>query len=320
MNRPQLSIIIVHWNTPELLEECLKSIVEFEKELNYEIIVIDNNSTYPVTAIELKFPEDNFRFVGLKENIGFGKACNYSVGLSKADTLLFLGPDARLIKEGTLLRMYSKFKAIPEVGTFSCSLVNSDGSPQKHYFNFPEVRKIIREWWFEVLNHIPLVYQRRQRQPLKKLEEVDMVIAHCLMVSKKIFYEAGAFPEDTFMFGDDIEINKRVQKSGYHNYLYRGEQMVHHSGQAGVIVRYGARRVHIIQDSIFRFNRTHYGFIYAIFTTTLLMIRALLNILILSPLYVKGGFREYFWNNWIIIWHYLAYQWRPGAIRQIAGA
>lgn len=322
MNKPQLSIIIVHWNTPELLEECLKSIVEFERELNYEVIVVDNDSTYPIIAIKAKFPEDNFRFIRLKENIGFGRACNHGAGLSNADTLFFLGPDTRLIEEGTLLRMYSKFKAIPQVGTFSCSLVNSDGSPQKHYFNFPEASKIIREWWFELLNHIPLVYQRRQHQPSKMLEEVDMVIAHCLMVSKKVFYEAGGFPEDAFMFGDDIEINKRVHKSGYHNYVYRGEQLIHHSGQAGVITRYGNRRVHMIQDSVFRLNVRHHGFIYAILATTFLVIRAFLNIILLSPLYLRRGkgFKEYFWDNWIIIWHYLAYQWRPGAIRQIGRA
>lgn len=318
IDMPELSIIIVHWNTPQLLAECLKSLVENERKLAYEVIVVDNNSNSNIIGIERDFSLDNFRFVRLKENIGFGRACNYGVKMAVADTVLFLGPDTKLIKQDTLLRTYQKFTAIPDVGAFSCSLLNSDGLPQKHSFNFPEAGKIIREWWWELLNHIPSVYRRRQQQSPKILEEVDMVIAHCLMVSKKTFYDAGGFPEDAFMFGDDIEINKRIAKLGYHNYLYRGEHLIHYSGQAGVIIRYGGNRVHIIQDSIFKFNRRYHGIFYAVFISMLLIIRAFLNIVILSPLYVKGDFKEYFLNNWIIIWHYLAYQWRPGTIKKMA--
>lgn len=322
MKTPSLSIIIVHWNTPGVLTECLASLVENEKKLEYEVIVVDNGSVRDISPVEEAFPDGSngsIRFMRLEKNIGFGRGCNYGVKSSKAETLLFLGPDTRLIERDTLIGTYQKFLSVPDVGAFSCSLLNNDGSPQKHYFNFPEVSKIIGEWWHETTNHIPFVFKKRRNQSPKLLEEVDMVIAHCLMISKKVFLDAGGFPENAFMFGDDIEINKRIQKKGYHNYLYRGEVLIHHSGQAGVVERYGKRRVHIIQDSIFRFNVRHHGIIYAVFATALIMLRATSNILLLGPLYMKKGLKEFLWDNWIIIWHYLAYQWCPRAIRKIAG-
>lgn len=319
MRKPQLSIIIVHWNTPELLTECLYSLDANERNLDYEVVVVDNASTRDINEVGMRFNVGHFNFLKLEKNIGFGRACNYGVSHSKADTLLFLGPDTRLIRQDTLLGTYNKFLSVPNVGTFSCGLLNEDRTQQKHYFNFPEVNKTIWEWWWETTNHIPAVFRRRRQRRQKLLEEVDMVIAHCLMVSKEVFLQAGGFPEDAFMFGDDIEINKRVQKIGYHNYLYRGEQLIHHSGQAGVISRYGNKRVYIIQDSVFKFNCRHHNMSYAAFVAVLLVVRALWNITVLSPLYIRKGFKEYFFDNWRIIWHYLAYQWRPGSIRKIAG-
>ena len=301
-----------------MLTECLTSLVEYENILSYEVIIVDNNSVSDITRIERDFSLDNIRFVRLKANIGFGRATNYGVSLSSSDTLLFLGADTRFFRKDTILRTLEKFKSVPDAGAFSCSLINNDGSPQKHYFGFPRPDKFINDWWYETTNHIPFVFRRRKKQPVKILEPVDMVIAHWMIVSRKAFDKVEGFPKDEFMFGDDIEFNKRLKDAGYQNYVYRGESAYHIGGQS-TKKRYQGHLEHIVQNSIFRFSLRHYGVFWTVISVSVQILASLWYILLLSPFYYKTGIRNHIVENWRIIWHYLAYQWRPWYIKKIKG-
>jgi GT2 family glycosyltransferase len=318
MNKPQLSIIMVHWNTHEMLAECVKSIFEFEQNLHYEIIVMDNASDFPIDNLERNIDKPNITFIRLKENIGFGRATNFGVSQSTSDFLLFLGPDTRLFRKDTILRTLEKYKSISHAGAFSCSLINSDGSPQRHYFEFPRPEKILKDLWHETTNHISYVFKRRKKLPVKVLEPVDMVIAHWMMVSREAFEKAGGFPNDAFMFGDDIEINKRLKDVGYQNYVYRGECAYHVGGQS-TNRRYQSKLAYIVYDSLFHFSIKHYGVFVTGILISMQILASLWYILVLSPFYYKMGIKSHISENWQVIWHYLAYQWRPGYIRKIRG-
>jgi GT2 family glycosyltransferase len=310
---PALSIIIVHWNTPELLNNCLNSIFEHEIKLDLEVIIVDNHSKRGITNLKNNF---SGKVIELEKNIGFGPACNLCVEQSKGDYLLFLGPDVLITRNDTIYNTLEKLKNIPDAGAFSCQLLNHDGTPQRHSFNFPRADKIIGEWWYDVTNRIPYIYRQRVIQSKPELQKVDMVIAHWLMVSKAAFVKAGGFPKEAFMFGDDIELNKTLMDAGYKNYVYNGEQAVHIGRQSTVPV-YQEKLHYIVQDSVCRFAFRHYGVLGGCLTIFVFILGAVYNLL-MTPIYAKKKPKKYILENWRIIWHYLAYQWRPGYIAKMA--
>lgn len=315
---PELSIIIVHWNTPELLAACINSIRERENCLEYEIIVIDNHYDNDIYKLAGLPKGDSMRIIQMETNIGFGRACNRGAELAQAEMLLFLGPDTKCIQDDAILQTLNKYKTLPQAGALSCQLVNQDGSLQRHYFNLPRADRLITEWYREFTNHIPVIHRARKKLKPPEVETVDMVIAHWLMVSKMVFERVGGFPDDAFMFGDDIEFNKKLLDAGYYNYLYRACQAMHYGGSS-TKKRYGGSLTHVVQDSITRFCFRNYGPFGGTVSVLLIILRAVASLLFISPLYIGRGFKEYFKGHWQVIWHYLAYQWRPGKIKKISG-
>ncbi|NLG17388.1 MAG: glycosyltransferase family 2 protein [Fibrobacter sp.] len=314
---PEISIVIVHWNTPEMLNDCLKSIFDNETLLKFEIVVVDNHSKQDISAVIEKYPTNKIQVIKLYKNIGFGPACNMGVEKSKGEYLLFVGPDVLIIRQNTIYNTLEKLKTIPNAGAFSCQLLNRDGTAQRHSFNFPRADKIIGEWWFDATNRIPYIFHKRQRRPLLMLQKVDMVIAHWLMVSRYAFLKAGMFPQNAFMFGDDIELNKALIDVGYANYVYYGEQSIH-IGRQSTKFAYKDNLHYIVQNSVCKFAFRHYGVFGGCLSIAIFILEAIYNI-IMTPIYVKKDRKKFIFENWRVIWHYLAYQWRPGYIDKMAG-
>lgn len=299
-----------------MLLDCVKTIQSCESIFTLEIIIIDNASVKLLRA-ELK-ELLNTRLVRLSQNIGFGRACNLGARLARGEILLFLGPDVQFIEENAIARTLEKYQSLPDAGAMSCQLINQDGTPQKHCFNLPSPQRLLSEWYYELTNHLPWIYRKRKRKILPVLQKVDMVIAHWLMVSKNKFWQAGGFPEDAFMFGDDIEINYRLLKKGYQNYLYRGARAIHHGGSS-TRSKYGKHLIYVVQDSITKFCIRNYGPIIGTLSIFIIILRSFLNILIISPFYIGRGFSRYLQEQIDILWHYSVYQWRREKIVQFHG-
>jgi GT2 family glycosyltransferase len=88
----KLSIIIINYNVKYFLEHCLLSVIKACKNIDAEILVVDNNSTDGSKEyLESKFT--NVRFFWNKENTGFGKANNFALPFAKGEYILFLNPD-----------------------------------------------------------------------------------------------------------------------------------------------------------------------------------------------------------------------------------
>lgn len=315
---PELSIIIVHWNTPDLLVKCISSIYNHEKELAYEVIIIDNASETTIDE-NLFALTDKIKCIKLIDNIGFGQACNRGVSIAQGDCLLFLGADVEIVKKNTILNTLRKMKEINKVGAFSCRLLNSDGTGQRHWFKFPRADKVVFEYMINMLNYLPFIHSYRKKKQPKILEAVDMVIAHWLMTSKKTFLDVGCFPEGAFMFGDDIELNKAFIDHGCRNYVYRGECAVHIGGQS-TKQRYKSKLTYVVQDSIARFAFKHYGFWGGIASLCAYLLCSICNIVLLIPFSCQRRKREYIVANLRIVMYYVYYFWNPGTIRKISGA
>ena len=120
-----LSIIIVSYNTKDFLRECIDSIKKNTKNLNYEIIVVDNaSSDNSLRMLEEKFPD--VITIKSKDNIGFSKANNLGVEKSKGKYVLFLNPDTVIYKD-SLSKMVKFMDEHEDVGAATCKLVTPGG-------------------------------------------------------------------------------------------------------------------------------------------------------------------------------------------------
>ena len=128
-----VSIIIVNYNTHEYLDKCLNSIQKNLKDLDYEIIVVDNDSPdREIEKVELNFPRVNFYF--LKKNQGFGAGCNYGVKKSSGKYLLFVNPDIEFT-DNSVFKLINFMEENANAGASSGLLHDENDKPAYNYNN-----------------------------------------------------------------------------------------------------------------------------------------------------------------------------------------
>ena len=93
-----VSVIIVNYNTNELLAQCIHSVIDYPRDVAYEIIVVDNNSN-EFTPDDYTSISNNIEIVRLSRNIGFGKANNEGVKIANGELVLFLNSDTLLLND-----------------------------------------------------------------------------------------------------------------------------------------------------------------------------------------------------------------------------
>ncbi|MBC8487935.1 MAG: glycosyltransferase family 2 protein, partial [Bacteroidetes bacterium] len=123
-----LSIIIVNHNTCELLINCITSVNGNSKTIDFEIIVVDNNSKDDsVSRMRELFPK--VMIIENNQNVGFATANNQAIRDSKGEVVLLLNPDT-IVVEGAIEKSYEFLCNHPDAGVVGCKLLNTDYSIQ----------------------------------------------------------------------------------------------------------------------------------------------------------------------------------------------
>ncbi len=229
-----LSIIIVNYNVKEFLQNLLNSIDKASSNISKEIIVIDNASDDgSVDIIKEKFP--SVRLIENKINVGFGRANNQGLEISKGKFILFINPDC-IVSEDTLDNMVSFFESHPECGLAGCKILNSDGTLQL------ACRRSFPGPWtsFTKVTGLSNLFSKNRifaRYNLTFLDEnktyeVDAVSGSFMMVRNEAYEKVGGFDEQFFMYGEDLDLCYRVQKAGYKVYYVHNTQIIHYKGES----------------------------------------------------------------------------------------
>lgn len=200
-----VSIIILSYNTQDLLKNCLNSLFSHTKNDDVEVIVVDNNSKDDSVAMMKKeFPK--ITVVENNENVGFSRGCNIGAKKAKGDFLLFLNSDTEFISDNTLKTLQDNFT--DKVGVVGGIMKNEDGSLQRSFGSFytlPHVSKMIFLGEKGELSGIQM----------NKKQETDWVSGGCMMVKRSVFEEVGGFDEQIFMYVEDVELCYRIKKKRY---------------------------------------------------------------------------------------------------------
>lgn len=228
-----LSIIIVNFNSKNLLKDCLQSINQNIRKISYEIIVIDNHSSDgSPDMVKNEFPQ--VKLIKNLENLGFAKANNQGLNINQARYAMLLNNDT-LVKESALDKMVEFMDSHPEAGACGAKLLNIDGSIQR------QGGVLGKKFWFS-------------KEPIS----VDFVIGAALLVKKEVVEKVGLMDEHLFFYNDDLDWCTSIRHAGWKIFFLPQAEITHYGG-------YSSRRTFIPKLFIEGFKgglyycRKHYG-------------------------------------------------------------
>jgi hypothetical protein len=231
-NRPTLSIIILSWNTRRLLCDCLESVYQNTKAVDFEVIVVDNGSTDgTVDAVRTNFP--TARLIVNESNLGTSRAANQGMAAARGEFLLLLNSDT-FIREDLFSKSVGYLRSRPDVSMLGIRLEYPDGRLQHSANRALSIwRSLFEELWLYKL--VPSAV--RDEMLLggfwahDREVEVDWLAGPFTLLRREVFESVGGLAEDLFMHGEDCEWGMRIRKSG-RKITYNPLGVVYHIGSA----------------------------------------------------------------------------------------
>lgn len=248
-----LSVVIVSFNTRDLLRECLHSIVENphhevvgagagapgaappgshdKPRLACEIIVVDNASTDgSADMVASEFPQATL--VRSPENMGFARASNLGLRQARGEMLLLLNPDTEVA--GEALPLLARFLVgYPSVAAVAPALIFPDGRPQHGAFRFPTLAMALLDYF--PLHHrlLDSALNGRYRTPSDlRPFRIDHPLGAAMMIGRQALDRVGALDEAFFMYCEEVDWCLRARKQGWQLYQVPAAKVLHHVGQS----------------------------------------------------------------------------------------
>lgn len=290
---PHLAIIIVSYNTRDLLRNCLRSICTSGENpnarMNTEVIVVDNaSSDGTIDMLRTEFPQ--VTLIASQENLGFTKGNNLalrrlgfeaggsadketgrqedkvSAGLGEGslvpDFVLLLNPDTEVVGDA-LRQMVSALQSSTEAGACGAHLQFGDGTFQHGAFRFSSWTQVLLDLFpFYAIRGMHRLYAGglNGRYPASSWNgsqpfSVDFVLGASLMLKSEVIAATGLLDEGFFMYCEEMDWCLRVKKAGWTVLAVPTAKIIHHEGQSSKQVRWQSF-VHLWQ-SRFRFYQKH---------------------------------------------------------------
>ena len=298
-----ISIIIVNWNTRDLLHTCLESINKTISGIEYEIIVVDNASQdNSVAMMQEKYP--HVKVIQNAENRGFGAANNQAMRVMAGRYALLLNSDT-VLTENAVYELFSFMENHPDTAMACSQLLNADGSKQNSIASFPS--------FLTLITNVPLLeYLFLKRYPSKRYHydepiEIDSAIGACLLVRKKAIDEVGMFDECYFFFFEETDWAYQMKKAGWKIYHVPTAFLYHLQGQSiGMDV---CSRIEFYR-SRYQFFRKWNNHLYYVVMSAVIVIRLFINWLFTSvATIVTLGMQKEIRDKWIVysqllLWHF----------------
>lgn len=296
-----ISIIIVNWNTKELLLDCLSSIFKTVKDISYEVWLADNASTDgSVEAVSGRYP--GIKIIENRENLGFAAANNLAFKRMKGRYALLLNTDT-ILTNGAVKELYDFMEANPRAGMACGQLLNQDGSKQNSFANFPSLLSLLcNETVLRVL--LPKKFPSKRKEYQAPVE-IESCIGACMIVRKKAMDEIGLFDEQYFFFFEETDWAYRMKKAGWNVYFVPEAKIYHAQGKSvggsanARIMFYRSRYIYLK-----KWNPHSYVLFYFVIFMRLLA-NAILSLLgVLCTLGLHGPLKNKFMiYNQLILWH-----------------
>lgn len=223
-----LSIIIVNWNTRNLLSRCLQSVYETAGDLEFEVFVVDNASTDgSAQMVRERFPQ--LHLIENRENVGFARANNQTIRLSRGRYVVLLNSDTEAYR-GTLETMVQFMERHPQAGGCGPRLLNADGSLQAScYPMLTPGREFWRLLFLDNLWHQATYVQERWDRETPR--PVEVIKGACFLLRRAALEQVGLLDERYFMYTEEMDLCHRLLQAGWQLW-WVPQAVVKHYGEA----------------------------------------------------------------------------------------
>ncbi len=297
-----ITIIIVNYNSKDLLRNCLNSIYATVHNISHEIIVVDNaSSDGSQVMVGTEFP--TIHLIKNERNYGFGAANNQALAIMQGRYALLLNTDT-MLKEKAVSELFSFMETHPDAAIACGQLLNADGSKQNSIASFPSI--------WTLLFNIPVIEKLfPHRYPSKRYDhknpiEVDSGIGACLLVRKQAINEVGLFDERYFFFFEETDWALRMKNAGWKVYHVPSAHIYHLQGQS---IGHDIRSRIEFYRSRYQFFLKWNAYSYYLVISFIIFFRLIINWLLTSIANVLTmGLSREMRNKWIIysqlfLWH-----------------
>jgi N-acetylglucosaminyl-diphospho-decaprenol L-rhamnosyltransferase len=211
--QPDVSVVVVSFNTRDLLARCLETVRE-QAGPSLEVVVVDNGSTDgSVRYVRERFPE--VTVLPLGENRGFAAANNAAFARCRGEYVLLLNSDT-FLHDGALAALVDAARRHPRAAAVGPRLLNGDGSLQRSAWPFPQARRLLLE---AVTLHRPLarlgLVEDLRLWAHDDERAVDFLIGACLLVRRHALDEVGGFDEGFWLYGEEADLCWRLSQRGW---------------------------------------------------------------------------------------------------------
>jgi GT2 family glycosyltransferase len=254
----QVSVIIVNYNVRYFIEQAIVSVKKAAKNINFEIIVVDNNSSdASVEMLLQKFPE--ITLIANKENVGFGRANNQGIKIAQGSHILLLNPDT-VLQENTLEVCLNFVQNTPDCGALGVKMIDGKGNflpESKRALPWPKVA-------FYKMSGLARLFPKSStfgQYHLGYLDkdenhQVEVLSGAFMFFRSALLSKIGGFDEDYFMYGEDIDLSYQVLKEGYKNYYLADTSIIHYKGES--TKKGSLNYVKVFYEAMLIFARKHF--------------------------------------------------------------
>jgi GT2 family glycosyltransferase len=256
-SRPDLSVVIVNWNTQSMLRDCLESLFDSGTRATLEVFVVDNGSIDgSPEMVEAEFP--SVILIRNDRNMGFAAANNQALRQATGRHLLLLNSDT-LVHHGVIDASIDYMDRDPSVGVMGCRVLNADGTVQATCSQFPTLANLVllTTGLFKV-NGLSAAKRYRMDDWQRDDERDVEVVSGCYLMTRREATEAvGLLDEDFFFFGEETDWCRRFLAHGYKVRFAPVGTITHFGG--GSSKSLNSKRDLMLSEATVRLHRKHGG-------------------------------------------------------------
>jgi len=262
VDRCDVTVIIVNFNTRELLLGCLRSLFAQTRDIEFEVIVVDNSSSdQSVDAVSREFPR--IQVIANTENRGFAAANNQGIRVAHGRYILLLNPDT-IILDNAIAKTVRFADEHPHVGVVGCQVLENEAKVQRTCFTFPSplnlflastglCRMFPSSRFFGRHN---MGWWNRDTE-----REVDVVSGMFFLVRREAIDQVGLLVEDYFVFAEETDWCYRFRHKGWKCGFSPVAQVIHLDGGGKSTSQAGVQMYVQLQKSLLIFHRKNLGWI-----------------------------------------------------------
>jgi len=267
----KMSIVLVCWNNKTYLDPCLKSLYRSDLSSTFDVVVVDNGSTDGSQQM-LAEMYPNVRLIQNTGNVGLSRASNQGIEVTNGQYVLLLNNDT--LVNGPALDMLVEFlEAHPEAGAVAGKLLNPDGSFQSGYAPFST---LLEE--FLIATHIgELLWPGFPSSgDSNAITATGWLSSACLLLRRNALDEVGLLDESYFIYGDEADLQYRLNKAGWKVFYLPCSHIIHFGGRS--MDRWKRRKM--VYRGKLLFYKKNYGFVRTFLLRVLFFVMSLLKLFV----------------------------------------